>query len=50
MGVMTFKSTKDVYKGEFNEEGLFHGGGNLTSAEGDVYSGLFENGAKSGQG
>ena len=50
MGVMTFKQTGDVYRGEFNEKGLFHGGGDLKSAEGDIYKGLFVNGAKEGQG
>lgn len=41
MGVMTFAHTKDVYRGEFNEEGLFHGGGDLTTEEGDIYKGMF---------
>jgi len=27
MGVMTIKESGDVYKGEFNEDGLFHGAG-----------------------
>jgi hypothetical protein len=27
MGVMTMKESGDVYKGEFNEDGLFHGAG-----------------------
>ncbi len=50
MGVMTFKQSGDVYRGEFNDNGLFHGGGDLKSAEGDIYKGLFVNGAKEGQG
>lgn len=48
MGVMTFKSTGAVYKGEFNEAGQFHGSGQLTNGDGDQYSGLFENGLRHG--
>lgn len=37
MGVMNYKESGDIYRGEFNEQGLFHGSGDLQSAEGDIY-------------
>ena len=46
MGVMTFKASGAIYKGEFNENGQFHGSGQLTNGDGDQYSGLFEYGLR----
>ena len=41
MGVMTYKGRQEIYQGEFNEEGKYHGSGKLTNDDGDKYSGEF---------
>lgn len=48
MGVMTYKGRKEIYQGEFNEEGKYHGSGKLENDDGDKYSGEFENGYRHG--
>ena len=44
MGVMKFKNSSMVYKGEFNELGQFHGSGKLLADDGSLYSGHFVDG------
>ena len=40
----------DVYKGEFDEEGKFHGKGFLTLHNGQTYEGDFVHGKRQGNG
>jgi hypothetical protein len=35
MGIMNYKDSKEVYKGEFNQNGEYHGSGKLFDSEGD---------------
>jgi hypothetical protein len=44
MGVMTYKGSNEIYQGEFNDQGLYHGSGRHTNNDGDKFSGELENG------
>ncbi len=49
-GVMRFANSSEIYQGEFNEFGQFHGYAKHTTSDGDHYSGCFVNGQRQGQG
>jgi hypothetical protein len=49
-GKMTFAGTSEIYEGDFNTDGQFHGHGKHTNEFGDFYSGAFENNLRHGYG